>query len=402
MPYDYIVDRGVIVPDTSSTKADVEGEYKSIFGADLIVDDESPEGLIINAEVEQRDALAKNNADLANQINPNEAEGVFLDAIFSLTGSERQDGLPSTFTTPPTVTGTNGTLIPAGSRAESVSGDIFETTADVTIGGSGTEAVQFQSIVDGAIQVGVGELNKILDDVLGWETVNNTVAASPGREEQSDQAARLFRRQTLALQGRSTPEAVFSNVRAVDDVVSLSFRENVTSAVAVIDGLTMPPHSVYVCADGGIDADVAQALLESKTAGADWHNGESSTPVNETITEPVSGQDYDVKFDRPDTVATEAAFIVSAGASITDPVQAVKDAVLAYANGEIPGEEGFVVGADVSPFELAGAVTVLYPAIQVRSVQVAKLGDPLSTNTLIIELFEKATITEADIAVSVV
>lgn len=401
MAYDYITDRGVIVPDTSDTKTDVENEYKAIFGADLIVDDESPEGLIINAEVEQRDALAKNNADIANQINPNLAEGVFLDGIFALTGGERQDGLPSTFSTPPTVTGVNGTVIPAGSRAETINGDIFETTAEVIIGGTGIAQVNFQSVVDGDIQVGIGELNRILDDVLGWETVENTVVANPGRQEQSDQSARLFRRQTLALQGRSTPEAVFSNVRNVDDVVSLSFRENVNSTTTNVDGLTMPPHSVYVCVDGGVDLSVAEALLQSKTAGAQWHNGESSTPVDEDVVEPLSGQTYQVKFDRPDNVDVEAAFTIRANGATTDPVQAVKDAVLAYANGEIDGEEGFTVGSNVSPFELAGAITVLYPSFIVLSVGVARLGDPVQPVTIPIELFEKASITDANIAVTV-
>ena len=95
MPYDFIDETGVIIPDTSNTKTEVQDEYKAIFGADLVIDDESPEGLIINAEVEQRDSLAKNNADLANQINPELAEGVFLDAILSLTNSTRQPGLPA-------------------------------------------------------------------------------------------------------------------------------------------------------------------------------------------------------------------------------------------------------------------------------------------------------------------
>jgi len=402
MSYEYITDTGVIVPDTSDTKEIVENEYKAIFGADLIVDDESPEGLIINAEVEQRDALAKNNADLANQINPNFAEGPFLDAVFAFTGSQRQDGLPTTFPIEPVVGGVAGTVIPAGSKAKTTAGDIFEATEEVVIGGGGTASVQFQSVENAAIQVGPNELTQIIDEVIGWETVTNTDAALPGRERQSDQQARIYRRQTLALQGRSTPEAVFSNVRAVENVASLSFRENVKATTENIDGLTMPPHSVYVCVEGGTDAEVAAALLDSKTAGAQWHNGESSSPVTIDVTEAISGQDYEVLFDRPDIVSVIADFTVSAGSSVVDPVQAVKDAVLAYAAGEVPGEQGFVVGADVSPFELAGAVTVYNPAIIVRNVQVAKQGDPVAPATVEIELFERANITEANISVTVV
>ena len=403
MPYFYVNERGVIVPDTGSTKTEVENEYKAIFGADLIVDDESPEGLIINAEVEQRDSLSKNNADLANQINPNLAEGVFLDAIFALTDGQREDGVPSTFSTPPTVTGVNGTLIPEGSRAETVSGDIFETTADVTIGGSGTETVQFRSLEDADIQVEIGELNSILDEVLGWETVTNTVPATPGRERQSDQAARFLRRDTLALQGRSTAEAVFSNVRSVDDVLSLSFRENVTASTSVIDGVSIPAHSLYVCVDGGLDSEVGEALLESKSAGCGWTNGASATPVDVNVVEPISGQTYEVKFDRPDDVPTLCDVTASVGPSVLDPITAVKNAVLAYVNGQIPGERGFVVGSDVSPFEIAGAVTITTPEILVRTVLVSKFvdNDP-QPMTIPIALFEKASLSSSNISVTIV
>ena len=400
--YDYIESTGVIVPDTSQTKTTVSNEYRGLFGADLIIDDESPEGLIINAEVEQRDALAKNNANLANQINPNLAEGVFLDALFALLGGERDDGLPTTFSVAPTVTGVNGTVIPAQSRAESTSGDIFESVAEVTIPPSGTTTVQFQSVEDRAIQVEPGELNSILDQVLGWETVDNTVAATPGRVRQSDQAARLLRRETLAFQGRSTPQAVFANVRAVDDVASLSFRENIESTVEIIDGVTLPAHSVYVCVDGGLDLSVASSLLNSKTAGSQWHNGESANAVSVQVTEPVSGQNYTVIFDRPDDVPMECSFTISTAASVADPAQAVRDAVLAYANGEIEGERGFIVGGDVSPFELSGAVTSTTPAITVRQVTAAKFGEIQTTDTVPIELWEKASILAGNIAVNIV
>lgn len=402
MPYNYITERGVIVPDTSNTKSEVEGEYKSIFGDDLIIDSESPEGLVINEEVEQRDSLAKNNADLANQINPNISEGVFLDAIFALTGGSRDNGLPSTFSTPPDVTGTPGTFIPQGSRASTASGNVFITTGDVVIGFDGTANVNFQSQVDGAIQVGIGELNQILDQVIGWQTVNNTVAATPGRTVQSDQSARITRRQTLALQGRSTPAAVFSNVRAVDNVLSLSFRENVRNITRIIDGLTMPPNSVYTCVDGGLDSAVAQALLDSKTGGAQWHSGESSLPVSSIITDPFSGQMYTISYDRPDLIRIIAQFTISTTPAITDPVSTVKEAALAYANGEIPGEPGLIVGADVSPFELAGAVSVFNPSIVVRQVTVAIFGNTLTTNTIPIELFQKATLASDDISVVIV
>ena len=262
----------------------------------------------------------------------------------------------------------------------------------------------FQSQENAAIQVGIGELNQILDEVLGWETVSNTVAATPGREEQSDQQARIFRRETLAVQAISQTEAVFSNVRSVENVASLAFRENVTNAPLLIDGVTIPAHSVYACVDGGTDSDVALALLNSKTGGAGWHNGESANPVTENVVDEFSGQSYEVKFDRPDDVPTLAVVTASViGPSVSDPETAIKDAILDYAAGNIPGEQGFIVGADVSGWELSGAITISAPGIVVREVLVSTVlaNDP-QPDTIPIELFQKASITADNISVTLV
>lgn len=93
--YGYVTSTGVIVPDTSTTLDQVRSEYRAAFGDDLDTSAETPQGVLITAETESRDAVARNNADLANQINPNLAGGVFLDAIWQLTGGQRVRATPT-------------------------------------------------------------------------------------------------------------------------------------------------------------------------------------------------------------------------------------------------------------------------------------------------------------------
>jgi len=71
---------------------------------------------MITAEVEARDNVARNNADLANQINPDLAGGVFLDAIWSLTAGGRIAATRSTLQGV-VLTGQAGTVIRSGARA---------------------------------------------------------------------------------------------------------------------------------------------------------------------------------------------------------------------------------------------------------------------------------------------
>ena len=341
--YNYVTESGVIVPDTSSTRQEVITEYRAAIGDDLIVDDETPEGVLINAETTSRQSVARNNAALANQINPNLAGGPFLDSIWSLTGGQRIASTRSTVNA--TITGIANTAIPQGSRAATEDGDEFETVNPVVIPVSGTlENVPFQSVEAGSIGAGTGQLTNIIDGVLGWETVTNPAAATPGRQTESDEASRNRRRVTLGRQGRSVAEAVSSNVLTVPGVRSLVFRENITNQTATIDGISLKPHSVIAIVDGGADMDIAAALLRSKTAGSDWNGSQSVT-----VTEPFSGQNYPVLFDRPTVTAVAIRATVRRTSAVSDPITTTRQSILRYSQGLIEGEPGFVVGHDVSP-----------------------------------------------------
>ncbi|WP_410680709.1 hypothetical protein [Citrobacter braakii] len=396
--YKYLSPEGVIVPDTSQILTDTENEWKATFGSDLDVTPDTPQGMIIASDVAVRSEVVANNAAVANQINPNYAGGLFLDDIWALTGGKRR---ASTYTLVDGValTGVPGVVIPSGSRRSS-NGNLFELLSTVELDNSGKGTGIFQALEPGAIPCPAHTLK---DPVVGytsvgWETSDNPDAGTMGTEEQSDLSARKERRQTLAIQGRSIGEAVYSNVRAVVGVNSLSFRENVDSTTKTIDGISLIAHSVWACVDGGEDTAVAAALYRSKTGGAAW-NG----TVSVDVTDAWSGQKSTVKFDRPTAKPVMAKFtVVSKGVGTGDPTSLIKDTIVKYANGQLDnGEEGFTLGTDVSPFELSAAANTASPQIFIKSVEIAnKATTPTwSKDDIAIGLNEKATIQIDDILV---
>ncbi len=388
-PYEYIQQTGVVVADTPALLADVQGEYQSLFGADLIVTPDTPQGVLIAAETLARTAVARNNAALANQINPNVAGGVFLDAILALTGMQRTVATP---TVVPNValSGVAGTVIAAGTLAATAAGDQFLSVSTVTLGSGGTATVNFQSAAAGPVPCGEGALTTIVSSVLGWESVTNATAGKLGATTQSDQAARALRQNTLAFQGVSLAEAITSALYATEGVTSLTFQENVSASTQTINGISMVAHSVYACVAGGTDTDVAAALLENKSSGCAWNGGASVSVV-----EPASGQTYSVSFDRPTQVGILIR-VTSPNGNSANVIQSILD----YANGliEITGMNGvvssvpgFVVGADVSPFEIAAAIVSENPGTYVSKVEVS-LTSPVaySTDTLAIGVNQQA------------
>lgn len=395
--YQYITTTGVIVPDTSVTLETVRSEFKTAFGDDLDTSAETPQGVLITGEVLARDNVIRNNAALANQINPNEAGGIFLDAIWGLTGGARVKATPS-IVREVALTGVPGAIIPAGAVAAVVpTGSQFELVTSVILDAMGNGLGTFQSVTVGAIAAPIGSLTQIITGVLGWETVTNPNAAEVGKAEETDAASRVRRRQTLALQGVALPEAITSGLYTVEGVRSLAFRENVTNAPITIEGVTLAPHSIYVCIDGGVDDDVALMLLRKKSLGANWNGG-----VTVNVIEPASGQSYGVKFDRPDEISIWARVTVADTGGYANVSDLVRDAVLAYARGEQDGEAGFVVGGDVSPFEIASAVSRVAPGVYVKKVEVSDDGTTYSTNDIPITIGEIATIIYGNISVVLV
>lgn len=472
--YEFDPQSGIILTDSGEVLDQVSTEYKNTFGQDLIVPDSinpegatTPQGALIVSEALARIAVADNNAAIANQINPNVAGGVFLDAILALTGIQRTPAQPSTVLC--TITGVVGTIIPAGSQASVTgTGARFELVTETTIitGGTNTN-VLFQSVDTGEIGADAGTLENIVSNVLGWETITNPADASLGQDTQSDIAARQLRNNTLAIQGSSVAEAITSGVLAVPGVTSMTFRENVAATTEVIDSVSMVAHSIYACVAGGTDLAVAEALISKKSAGAAYNNSvqavldgtttsDSATitmvsttgvvvgqsvqgtgipsgatvvsisvdtsivislnatasgtvpltfsqgvAVSQEVIVPYSGQAIDVLFDRPTLKPVLVSITVKVVSPVQFPVDATKQSIIDYANGDLDGIPGLIVGQNVSSFEIAGAVTAEHPGLYVQEVLIAfSPTSPSASTELDVAIFEQATISSTDISVT--
>ena len=374
--YQYITSTGVILPDTSVIRDEVESEWRAAFGQDLVVTSETPQGAMITIDVESRDGMVRNNAELANQINPDIAGGIFLDAIWALTRGRRRSATRSVLSGVE-FRGIPGTIIPSRSVAVvETTGARFLTSIDLVIGPAGLVTGQMVAEDTGPVAAPAGTLTQVASSVLGWEQVTNPTSAALGADRETDIASRKRRRNTLALQSISLPEAVISRVYGVDGVRSLSFRDNDTNTTQVIDGVSLVPHSVWVCVDGGEETDIATALLASKTGGAGW-NGD----VLVSLIEPASGQAYAVRFDRPQEL--NRILRITVKPTTLDAQAIILQAIQQYQAGELDGEDGLVVGEDLSPFEIAGAINEVEPRIFVKKVESSV--DGLSWSTAIID-----------------
>lgn len=393
--YEYIATTGVIVPDTATLLTEVQSEWQGALGTDLNTAESTPQGIIMSGDTTAREAVVQNNAALANQINPNLAGGVFLDAIAALSGLERS---ASTYTVVNGVAlaGVADSPVAAGSLVKDSNGNQFALINAVTLDPvTGTATGSYTATVAGPITCATGTLT-IVSAVLGLETVSNPgTGVIIGSATQSDESFRTQRRNTLALQSVSLTASSISALKNLAGVLGVQFIENNTNATATISGITLADRSVWFCVDGGSAAQIGAVLLNNKSYGAAWNGSQAVTVV-----EPASGQSYTVNYDVPTDEPIVVQVTCSQGTYQGTLVTDVPAAVAAYAANQLTAVQGFTVGQNASPFQIAAALGQQCPGIQIAKIQLSlKSSISYAPAELTMAINQKATVLVTDVSV---
>ena len=327
--YTYITSSGTVVADTADIKETVQNEFKEALGEDISLEDSTPQGRLIDIETTARAAVVENNALVANLFNVMLSYGIFLDAMLANFGMYREGATASRVSV--TITGQKGTVVPAGSQASTSNGIIFYAENDLTIGEDGTAQEDFLSLELGSIACAAGELNKIIDGTFGWETVTNPSPALLGTDRESDAHFKQRFLNSGLFTGKALLENYYSSLLSTENVQSAFVYDNYTNETIVYDTVSILPHSVYCCVDGGTNEDVANAIFAVKSSGCGY-----TGDVSVQIRDEWFGALYTVKFNRPQIVDVHVSVTVDRGTSAsTELEETVKNAILSFANGEI-------------------------------------------------------------------
>lgn len=377
--YDYIIETGTVVADTSSLLSDVQAEYKTALGASLNLAASTPQGTLIATETLARTGVMQNNAELANMMNPNLTYGTWLDAICALMGITRGANQSTVGTVVNFVTTIPNVTIPSGSRVETSNGDIFTTVGTITLAIPGTTTGTIQSQEYGPIPLPLGSLT-ILDGELGWASTAVTGGSTVvlGTTALQDPQLKNLRTQQLAIQGVGSSEAIQAAILNVPNVTSAIVVENNTGAVGVVNGVTFTlANAMWVCVDGtASNLTVSQALYNAHNGGCPWDYGTASgapvgSPNGIVAQDAATGLFYNVKWTTPVFYDCYVNITVHQAQSVASPAPAVQSAIMNYVSGQEQGEPGLIIGANVSAFEMAGAVSRQIPGMYVKACSVA-------------------------------
>lgn len=395
--YTYNTNSGVVVPDTADIKAEVEQEFKTALQKDdLDTSESTPQGRLIEAETVARKRTIENMAQLANMFNPDQAYGIFLDSLLKLFGVERKGATATKVICQ--LTGEANTIIPANVQAKDTSGNIYYLENSVTLNENGQAEGTFVCFIKGEIECNENTLNQIVTAISGWESINNGSAGIVGKNGESDKEARANLKITQYT-GSGQLANIKNSILSVKDVEDSLVLENETNSSVTKEGILITkPHSIYICVDGGNKVDVAKAIIETKSAGCAY--GADTDNTDEQYLETVQIENSTVVFARPTLIPVKVSVTLKQGQAIADTIAKVKQAIINYANNKYDEVDGLKIGTDVSPFEIASAITLELPDLYIAEIKVSTVeDDDLQPATIEINANQKATITEENITV---
>lgn len=323
---------GYTAPRTADFLTAIRNEYEVRTGLTIDWEHDVFLGNITALMAFMLNIEAESSQALYDAFDEGNAQGIQYDNFLIAVGLRR---LASTFSQATvTIGGTTGIVVGAGKRVRGGGTDdkaIWALASDTTIGGGGTDAVVV-AIEKGATAAGAGEINEIVTPVAGWDSVTNAAIATPGKDLETDSAARLRRAQSLAASGGRSKNALLADLLEADGVISAIVLDNPDAATNVVEGITMLPNStavvIYPNTLTTAQQEAITKIMFRQVPAGTYMNG---TDVIATVTK-VDGFTETIRWDWATTLTVNVATVVTpeTGFSVGDVTAGIQAAIVTY------------------------------------------------------------------------
>lgn len=286
----YIDSEGIHVPTYDDILEYLVAQYKGIFGEDVYLGIETPDYQLLSIFAKCLDDYSSLAIGAYNSRNPNYASGNSLDVIVQVAGMIRRMATRSTVVL--TVSGAEGTVIPAGKKAIDKNGNLWTLDSSFTIPEEGEGTVSATCDTYGAVSAPIGSIDGIYTPVVGWGEVTNEEEAEVGKDTETDSELRERFFASHSMTENGLVDALVASLRRIGGVDFVSLVSNDTNSTS--GGI--PAHSMCAIVEGGDPDEIAKTLYNCKSPGTGTYGS-----VTKTVTDQF-GNNHTVKFSRPTKV----------------------------------------------------------------------------------------------------
>lgn len=413
--YNFQKTSGTIVPNDAEIISGVQERFKDIFGAELDLSAETPVGRLIEAFSVLVKTTLGVTAQCANQFNPEIATGPFLDSIAAIFNLKRNPPLRTEIKVRCFFSNnTTASDIPAGTSVmSSETGDTFTIQSPIIAStatpiGEGRFYGESIAIADeyGPVPGTVGTVDVLQNSGMGWLGVTNTELIKVGRFEETDEEFRKRIRETRAI-GTGSLLQIKSRLGRIDGVYAMAVVENNDSDELYNNGITIPPHSIFICVYTGSSAvstdlkrQIADAVEATKPVGTgiSGEDSEVSSMGATFVGDAISSAGLAVPFWIPAMVNIHVSITVTLMLYTGNDFRSeLNSAIKTYVNGVGIGEPVLVT-------EMASLIQQKVSGISISSISLGVMNDNggYSTlgNTVITYAFQKAIVETTNIEIN--
>jgi len=291
-----ITNTGVQIQTFEEVYNELADGYKSIYGQDISIEQDSPDGQRIGIEAKGRHDLQTFALYLATMLDPNTSIGRYLNVLIKLCGITRRAATQSQVDV--TIVSTRPVVLPSDFTVQDELGQNWVTQSEINLE-AGSHTVTLFAENFGAVEALPDTVNNVITIVLGVESVTNTDAALIGRDEETDEELRVRRNQSLENAAYSTTGSLYAKLADLSGVTDLRVYENDTKVDDYIPGV--PANSLWVIIEGGSVDNIVETIVKNKTGGTGL-KGSIEETYNETVIRPDGTEfiiPHVIRFDRP-------------------------------------------------------------------------------------------------------
>ncbi|MDU6827745.1 baseplate J/gp47 family protein [Campylobacter sp.] len=286
-----ITNARVAIDEINAIKERLENGFKRIYGDDIALTPDTPDGQMIGLFSEALDEVNQCLIFAVQMLDPYLAQGEWLDQRVAYAGLLRKQAEFSR-ANGVTIHGNTNVKIPKGTILIDKNNNPWSSDYEVVLGSEGSAVVSITSAQAGAFSINSGDEFKLQEIILGVDRIVAAQSGILGSLEETD--GELLKRFMLShsINNNDDRQGLEAYLLNLDGVTQCKVLENYTN---VTDENGLPPHSLNAIVLGGDDDEIAQAILRKKIGGCGL-SGQT------TIETDYLGMKREAKFDRPKTI----------------------------------------------------------------------------------------------------
>lgn len=272
MSKNYIGINGLVTQSLEEIRADLEQQFKDIYGQDINIEQNSPDGQWINILAQEKKDLLDLITTLYNNLDPDRVIGIPQQILYKWNGIFIKAYTYSyvyvnvTVTAPVNLQGLDNNIESADGTGYTVTDSagnrwILATSQELEVG---THLLNFRASQLGAIDALPNTINIMETVVAGVSSVNNPAANYiTGESGESSSEFRLRRSKTLAAPSQGFDESLEAQLLNLDTVTQAKVYDNRTNQE--VNGI--PAHTVWAIVEGGDPTEIGRVIYNNVPPG---------------------------------------------------------------------------------------------------------------------------------------